>query len=118
MLDAATVVDQALDCDDEARGQELDHWQSPHGDSTHSLTPLEEAAVGETEITMTYARSSTAEMHGARSRTGVRSMRALIRSDVKGGTMIIVVPITRNLTGNAVPREGTMREESRPFPTI
>jgi hypothetical protein len=42
MLDAAIVVDPALDCDDEARGHELDHWQSPCGDSASSLTPPEE----------------------------------------------------------------------------
>jgi hypothetical protein len=33
MLDATTVVDLALNCDDEARGHDHDHRQSPHGDS-------------------------------------------------------------------------------------
>jgi hypothetical protein len=42
MLDATTMVDPTLDRDDEARGHELDYWQSPHEDSTSSLTPLEE----------------------------------------------------------------------------
>jgi hypothetical protein len=42
MLDTATVVDMALDRDDEAWGHELDHRQSPHRDSTSSLTPPEE----------------------------------------------------------------------------
>jgi hypothetical protein len=42
MLNAATVVDPALDCDGEARGHEQDHRQSPHRDSASSLTPLEE----------------------------------------------------------------------------
>jgi hypothetical protein len=42
MLDTATVVDPALDRDDEARGHEIDHRQSPHGDSASSLTtPVE-----------------------------------------------------------------------------
>jgi hypothetical protein len=36
------MVDPALDRDDEARGHELDHWQSPHWDSASSLTPQEE----------------------------------------------------------------------------
>jgi hypothetical protein len=42
MLDAATMVDPTLDCDDEARGHEPDHQQSPHEDSAISLTPPEE----------------------------------------------------------------------------
>jgi hypothetical protein len=39
MLDAATVIDRTLNHDDEARGHELDHRQSPCGDSASSLTP-------------------------------------------------------------------------------
>jgi hypothetical protein len=42
MLDVAIVVDPTLDREDEAQSHELDHRQSPHGDSTRSLTPLEE----------------------------------------------------------------------------
>jgi hypothetical protein len=42
MLDAAIVVDPVLDHDDRVWGQELDHQQSPCGDSASSLTPLEE----------------------------------------------------------------------------
>jgi hypothetical protein len=42
MLDVATVVDLAHDCDNGNRGQELDHRQSSCGDSANSLTPLEE----------------------------------------------------------------------------
>jgi hypothetical protein len=49
MLDAATMVDPALDRDDKAQGHELDHWQSLRGEavSLHrrnvasSLTPPE-----------------------------------------------------------------------------
>jgi hypothetical protein len=44
MLDAATVVDPALNHDDKAWGHELDHWQSSHWDSTSSLTPPEECS--------------------------------------------------------------------------
>jgi hypothetical protein len=43
-LDATTVVDPVLNCDSKARGQELDHRQSPCGDSAISLTPLEECS--------------------------------------------------------------------------
>jgi hypothetical protein len=75
-------------------------------------------AVGETGITMTCMTSSIAEMHNIGSRTSVRSVSALIRSNVKRGTMIIMVPIMINLTDNALPREDAMREESRPFPLI
>jgi hypothetical protein len=42
MLDTTTVVDLALDRDDEAQRHEHDHRQSPHGDLASSLTPLEE----------------------------------------------------------------------------
>jgi hypothetical protein len=42
MLDVASVVDPALDRDDEARGHELDHRQSSCGDSASSLTPSKE----------------------------------------------------------------------------
>jgi hypothetical protein len=42
MLDVATVVDLAHDCDNGNRGQELDHRQSSCGDSANSLTPSEE----------------------------------------------------------------------------
>jgi hypothetical protein len=44
MLNAAIVVDPALDCDDEARGHELDHQWSLCGDSATSLTPSEECS--------------------------------------------------------------------------
>jgi hypothetical protein len=42
MLDVATMVDPTLDRDDEERGHELDHQQSPRRGSTSSLTPSEE----------------------------------------------------------------------------
>jgi hypothetical protein len=42
MLDATTIVDPALNRDDEALGHELDHRQSLRGDLASSLTPLEE----------------------------------------------------------------------------
>jgi hypothetical protein len=42
MLDAATVVDPVLDRDDKVWGHELDHQQSPCGDSASNLTPPEE----------------------------------------------------------------------------
>jgi hypothetical protein len=42
MLDTATVVDPALDRDDEARGHKNDHRQSPCGDLASSLTPPKE----------------------------------------------------------------------------
>jgi hypothetical protein len=44
MLDTATVVDLVLDRDGEVRGDELDHRQSPHGDTASCLTPLEECS--------------------------------------------------------------------------
>jgi hypothetical protein len=42
ILDTATIVDPALDCDNEAQVHEHDHQQSPHGDLASGLTPVEE----------------------------------------------------------------------------
>jgi hypothetical protein len=42
MLDAAIVVDPILEHGDGVRGQDLDHRQSPCGDSTSSLTHPEQ----------------------------------------------------------------------------
>jgi hypothetical protein len=44
MLDTTAVVDLALNRDDEARGQELDHQQSSHRDLASSLTQPEECS--------------------------------------------------------------------------
>jgi hypothetical protein len=68
-------------------------------------------------MTETYPTSSIAMMHVARSKTNVRSASAMNRSDVKRGTMTTMVPIMINLTDSVLLREGTMQEESRPFPT-
>jgi hypothetical protein len=46
MLDAATMVDPVHDHEDRVRGHELDHRQSPHGESASSITPLEERGRG------------------------------------------------------------------------
>jgi hypothetical protein len=118
MLDTATVVDLALDHDDKARGQDLDHRQIPQEDLASVLTTSVEVAAGEIGITMTCVMSSAAEMRKVGLRTDVRSTSALIRSDVKRGTMIIMVPIMTNLTNNALPWEDTTQEKSKPFPTI
>jgi hypothetical protein len=79
---------------------------------------LRNAAEGETGVTETCVTSSVANMDVARSKTGVRSVSALNRSNVKRGTTIFMVPITTNLTDSALPREGAMQEESRHFGTI
>jgi hypothetical protein len=44
MLDAAALVDPALDHDDKAQGHELDHRQSSRGYSASSLTPPKECS--------------------------------------------------------------------------
>jgi hypothetical protein len=74
-------------------------------------------AEGETGMTETCVISSTAKMHATGSKTGVRIVSALNKSDVKRGTMTTVVLIMTNLTDNILPMEVTMQEESRPFPT-
>jgi hypothetical protein len=72
-----------------------------------------EDKTGMIEICMT---SSTAEMHAVGLKTSIRSVSALNRSSVKKGTMTTTIPITTNLT-NSLPKEFTMQEESRLFPT-
>jgi hypothetical protein len=76
------------------------------------------AAEGETRMTETYAMLSMAKMHAGGSKIGVRSTSALNRSNVKRGAMIIMIPITSNLTDSTLPRESAMQEESRAFSTI
>jgi hypothetical protein len=66
-------------------------------------------AEGETGMTEICVMSSTVEMHTAGLKTDVRS-------DVKRGTMITMVPIMTNLTGSVPLRKGAMQEESKPFP--
>jgi hypothetical protein len=72
---------------------------------------------GETRKIETCETLSAPKLHAAGSKTSVRSASALNRSDVKRETMTTMVPITTNLTDSVLPREGTMQEESRPFPT-
>jgi hypothetical protein len=112
MLDTTTVVDPTLDRDDKARGHEPDHRQSPHGDSTSSLTPPDE-----TRMTEICVMSSVAEMHMAGLKTGVRSASALNKNSMKKGTMTTMVLIMTKLTDSVLLKEGTMQEESRLFPT-
>jgi hypothetical protein len=71
---------------------------------------------GETGMTEIYTTSSTAEMHVAGSKTGVRSASVLNRSSVKKGTMTTMVPITTNLTDSVLLKEGVMQEEPRHSP--
>jgi hypothetical protein len=65
-------------------------------------------AEGETGMTETCMTLSIAKMHVAGSKIGVRSVSALNRSNMNKGTMIIMVPITTNLTDSALLREGAM----------
>jgi hypothetical protein len=74
-------------------------------------------AENETGMTETYVTSSTTEMHATGSKTNVRSVSALNKSDVKRGNMTTMVPIMTNLTDSVLPRDGTMQEESRSFHT-
>jgi hypothetical protein len=108
MLDATTVVDPALDCDDEALGHEFDHRQSPHWDSASSSLHRRNAVEGKTRMTETCVTSFAAKMHVAGSKTSIRSMSALNRNDVKRGTMTIMVPIMTNLTDSTLLKEGAM----------
>jgi hypothetical protein len=74
------------------------------------------AADGATRMTEICTTLSAAEMHVARSKTGVRSASFLNRSSTKKGTMMTMVPITTNLTDNILLKEGTMQEESKRSP--
>jgi hypothetical protein len=46
MLDVATMVDPILHHRDRRWGQDPDHWQSLHGDSSSTITPLMESDQG------------------------------------------------------------------------
>jgi hypothetical protein len=72
-------------------------------------------AEGEIRMTDICTMSSTAEMHAARSKTGVRSVSALNMSGVKRGTIITMVPIMTNLTDNVPPKDGAM-QRGQTFP--
>jgi hypothetical protein len=71
------------------------------------------AAEGKTGLTEICMMSSVAEMHVARSKTGVRSVSVLDRSGAKKGTMTTMVPIMTTLIDSVLPKEGIMQEESR-----
>jgi hypothetical protein len=85
-----------------------------HMRTLSNLTPLEEHRAGKIETCVT---STIAKMNTAESKTDVRSVSTLNRSDVKRGTMTILVPIMTNLIDSAVLKEDTMQEELKPFPT-
>jgi hypothetical protein len=72
---------------------------------------------GETRMIEICAMSSVAELHVAELKTCVRSTSTLNKSDMKRGTIITRVPNTTNLMDSIPPKEGTMQEESKPFPT-
>jgi hypothetical protein len=108
MLDVAIMVDLALDRDDKARGHEFDHRQSPNGDSSTGLTPLEERGRRQDQ--------DDRDLHGAIRSKDARGWiknwhqerEGLNRSDVKRGTMTTMVPIMTNLTDSVLRREGAM----------
>jgi hypothetical protein len=68
-------------------------------------------AEGETGMAETCTMSSTAKMHAAGSKTSVRRVSTLNKSDVKRGTMTTMVPIMTNLTDSVLLREGAMEEK-------
>jgi uncharacterized membrane protein len=113
MLFSGNVVDLALGCDDEAQ------VTSSTTDRVYAGTRLavslyqRNVAKGEIGMIETCTTSSAAKVHVIGSKTGVRSMSALNRSNVKGGTMTTMVPIMTNLTDSVLPREGTMQEGVR-----
>jgi hypothetical protein len=116
-LGTATVVDPTLGRDDEAWGHELDHWQSPCGDSASCLTPPKERGRRrdrDDQDLRDIIRSKDARGQIENQR---QERERLEQNDVKRGTMTIMVPIMTNLTDSALPKEGVMQEESRHFPT-
>jgi hypothetical protein len=101
MLDAATVVDPTLNCDDDAQGHELDHRQAIE-------LHWRNAAEDETGMIEICVMSSAVEMHATRSKTGIRSVSALNRSSVKKGIRTTMIVIMTNLTDSILPKGGTM----------
>jgi hypothetical protein len=118
MLDAATVVDPVLDRDDEVRGHELDHRQSPRRDSANSLTPPEERG----RMRDQDDRDLCDIIRGRDARDRINNRRqdvsVLSKNNAMRRTMTIMVPSTTNLTDSAPLKEGTTQEESKLFPTI
>jgi hypothetical protein len=114
MLDATTVVDPVHDQEDDDRGHEDDHQQSPVG--THPTTSLHwrSTVEGMVETTTTCATSSATGMHVARLKIGAECRSAL--NNVMKGTIIIMVPSTTNLNGSAPQKEGTFHEVSMLIP--
>jgi hypothetical protein len=70
----------------------------------------------EIEMTEICVTSSTAKIHTAGLKIGIRSMSALSKSSMKKGIMTTTVPITTNLTYSAALKGGIMQGELRHFP--
>jgi flagellar hook-length control protein FliK len=101
MLDAATVVDPALEGGDEERAQDLHHRQSPYGDSPAVSLPRRNTAKDDTGTTKTSVMSFMAEMHAAGLKISAKSEITSSKNSAMKGTTITMVPSTTNLTDNA-----------------
>jgi hypothetical protein len=68
------------------------------------------AAEGETRMTEICTTSSATMMHVAKSKTGIRSVSTLNRSDRKKGTMINMVSTLTNLTDSILPKRSDRKK--------
>jgi hypothetical protein len=83
---------------------------------TQQVVSLHQRNVAEDKTRMTeiYATSSAVE-HAAGLKTGIKSVRALHRNNMKKGTMTTTIPITTKLPNIILLKGGSMQEESRLF---
>jgi hypothetical protein len=103
MLDATSMIDLVHGREDRDRGHELDHQQSPHGDSASSITPRRSTAKGMVRTTVTCGTSSTVEIHAIGSKIAAERERESVwnKNSVMRGAMIIMPPTVTNLAGSA-----------------
>jgi hypothetical protein len=116
MLDTVTVVDLVDILEDGDRGHELDHKQSPHGDSASSITPSEERGRRHGRDNCDLRDISVAEMHAAGLKTGTKSESAWNRNNTMRGTLIIMAHTMTNLTDSTPLKEGIIQKESKLSP--
>jgi hypothetical protein len=68
------------------------------------------------ETTVTYAMSSTTEMHAIGSKANAENGSVINRNSAMTGTVIIMPPTMTSLTNSILLKEGTFQEMSRPIP--
>jgi hypothetical protein len=111
MLDAATMMDPALNPEAGRRGQDPEHRQSPHGDSAISFSHSPDER-GQGHAQGMLRTSSTVGTLAIGSRTVIETMIVLRVSAVTSGTMTPMALTMTSPPDGALLREAEMKEES------